>query len=207
MKTFNSKYGLDAGPQKQPFGVSQLLEGSPGFDEKKLAELHFGLDGDRELIQAILSFTKLLLEKCGNRNLYNSSDRLNDLLNSTSLPLVHSTLRLTLRLAQRQREKDRSRGQPLPLYAIQKEKLGKLANPTFHSTEAGPKTDQPPVSPVRPGKSRDKATPTSKSRQPSLAANPDDFRALLRSTGNTGSKSARKASFTEKDWQAWLIYE
>ena len=203
LENFNSKYGLDVGPQKQPFGVSQLLEGSPGFDEKKLAELHFGQDGDRELIQAILSFTKLLLEKCGNRNLYNSSDRLNDLLNSTSLPLVHSTLRLTLKLAQRHREKDRSRGQPL-LYAIQTEKLGKLANPTFHSTESGAKADQPPISPVRTGKSRDKATPSSKSRQTSLVANPEDFRALLRPTGPTGSKSVRKASFTEKDWQAWV---
>jgi E3 ubiquitin-protein ligase HUWE1 len=203
LENFNSKYGLDVGIQKQPFGVSELLEGSPGFDETKLSELHYGPDGDRELIQSILSFTKLLLEKCGNRNLYNSSERLND-LNSTSLPLVHSALRLGLRLAQRHREKDRSRGQPLPIYAIQTEKLGKLANPTFHCTESVAKTDQQPLSPVKAGKSREKATPSSRARQTTLATDPDDFRALLRSTGSTAGKNARKASFTEKDWQAWV---
>lgn len=63
--------------------------------------LHVSNEPDRDVIQAILDFTILLLDKCANRSLYASSDRLNHLLNTTSLPLLKITLRLSFRLARR----------------------------------------------------------------------------------------------------------
>lgn len=57
--------------------------------------------GDLDLVKDIVDFTRTLHENCGNRSLYASSDRLNDLLNTTSLDLLEKTLRLTHRLAQR----------------------------------------------------------------------------------------------------------
>ena len=64
--------------------------------DAKLEALGYGPEGDRELVEAILNFSRLLLEKCGNRSLYSSSERLGDLLNTTSLSLLRCTLRLAL---------------------------------------------------------------------------------------------------------------
>ena len=54
LQSFNSRYGLDKGPQTVPFGSSLLIEGSPGIDEQGLKERGFGADGDRVLVEAIL---------------------------------------------------------------------------------------------------------------------------------------------------------
>jgi E3 ubiquitin-protein ligase HUWE1 len=58
-------------------------------------------EGDRDLIEDILKFSILLHEKCGNRSLYASSDRLSSLLNTTSLSLLKLTLKLGHLLARR----------------------------------------------------------------------------------------------------------
>ncbi|KPI40792.1 E3 ubiquitin-protein ligase TOM1-like protein [Cyphellophora attinorum] len=100
LEIFIQKYGLDKGPQTIPFGVAVLVQGSPDIPEQTIVE-KCGPDGDRLLIQSILDFSRLLVEKCANRAVYNSSDRLNDLLNTTSPRLLHLTLRLTVYLAQR----------------------------------------------------------------------------------------------------------
>ena len=108
LESFINEYGLKNGPQTQIFGLRLLLKGISAVDDngrsdaQYLAELEsrgFGPDGDREVVESILGFSRMLLETCGNRSLYSSSDRLGDLLNTTSLSLLSTTLRLASRLA------------------------------------------------------------------------------------------------------------
>jgi E3 ubiquitin-protein ligase HUWE1 len=110
LELFNQEYGLADGPQTQPFQRRLLLKGDTeegsaaqdqGTTDAVLDQLHVAHDGDRELVEQILNFTRLLLENCGNRSLYSSSGHLDKLLNTTSISLVKATLRLSLRLAQR----------------------------------------------------------------------------------------------------------
>lgn len=54
----------------------------------------------KELVLAVLSFEKLLLENSTNRKIFNGFDRLNDLLHTTDLDVLLATLRLALRPAQ-----------------------------------------------------------------------------------------------------------
>ncbi|KAG0340869.1 hypothetical protein BG000_010885 [Podila horticola] len=56
---------------------------------------------NQRLVYAILSFSRLLLESCTNRNLYASYEQLNDLLHSRDLDILEACLRLLLRPAQR----------------------------------------------------------------------------------------------------------
>ncbi|KAJ5567262.1 hypothetical protein N7535_006568 [Penicillium sp. DV-2018c] len=132
------KYFLNTGPQTQSFTRSVLEDSYAADESKKPAEgvgakldaLGYGADGDRQLVEAVLDFSRLLLEKCGNRSLYSSSDRLGDLLNTTSLSLLQSTLRLSLCLAQRYHSRQRGTHQQSVLqshYALDLEKLQKIA--------------------------------------------------------------------------------
>lgn len=103
---FNEQYGLVAGPQAQPFGRKVLRTSSEGphsqpITDDELDRLGFSEDGDRQLVEDILVFSRLLLQNCGNRSLYSSSGHLNSLLSTTSLSLLHHTLRLAVCLAQR----------------------------------------------------------------------------------------------------------
>ena len=66
-----------------------------------LREAGFGQDGDRQLMEAILGFTRMLLENCGNRSIYSSSAHLNHVLNTTSMSLLLATLRVGSELARR----------------------------------------------------------------------------------------------------------
>ena len=135
------KYALNSGPQTKPFGRHVLVDSFANDENKatgedvdaKLNALGFGPEGDRELVETILFFSRLLLEKCGNRSLYNSSERLGDLLNTTSLSLLQSTLRLSLCLAQRYHSRQRGSHLQQSLLAahfnIDLEKLQKIAVP------------------------------------------------------------------------------
>lgn len=142
LATVIEKYALNNGPQTKPFGRHVLVDSCSEGETKasgedidtKLNALGYGPEGDRELVEILLNFSKLLLEKCGNRSLYNSSERLGDLLNTTSLSLLHTTLRLGLCLAQRyySRQKGGSHIQQSLLaahYNIDLEKLLKIAVP------------------------------------------------------------------------------
>ncbi|KAF7160404.1 hypothetical protein CNMCM5623_005959 [Aspergillus felis] len=142
LASVTEKYALNAGPQTKPFGRYVLIDAYTSSDvqsnsedaDSKLNALGYGPEGDRELVEAILDFSRLLLEKCGNRSLYNSSERLGELLNTTSLSLLQSTLRLALCLAQRYHSRQRggSHLQQSLLAAhfnIDLEKLQKLAAP------------------------------------------------------------------------------
>ena len=93
-------------PQTSDFGCDILKS---GIDEKEVASptghdldaLGYSAEGDRELVESILNFSKMLLQNCGNRSVYASSSHLNKLLNSTSLSLLEVTLELGSELAQR----------------------------------------------------------------------------------------------------------
>jgi E3 ubiquitin-protein ligase HUWE1 len=109
LEAFCSTYKLNEGPQSRDFGCDLLLNRSPGLEPHddevwtvgRLGQLGYGTDGDGQLIEALLSFTKMLLEHCGNRSIYASSSHLSDLLNTTSLSVLSATLEVGSELAQR----------------------------------------------------------------------------------------------------------
>ncbi|KND94357.1 E3 ubiquitin-protein ligase TOM1-like protein [Tolypocladium ophioglossoides CBS 100239] len=109
LEQFCKTYELHQGPQSREFGVDLLLNqtkdsafgGEKEWNEKELADLGFSSDGDRVLVEVVLKFTRMLLEHCGNRSIYASSAHLNDLLNTTSLPIIIATLEVGSELAQR----------------------------------------------------------------------------------------------------------
>ncbi|KAJ4297668.1 E3 ubiquitin-protein ligase tom1 [Kalmusia sp. IMI 367209] len=166
LELFIHKYGLVDGPQTRAFQRQLLLQGDAEDGKTPepatadiLDKLHIAADGDRELIEQILNFTRLLLENCGNRSLYSSSGHLDKLLNSTSVSLLKATLRLSLRLSQRYYSA-RMRLAPATLhptllashYNISLEKMLKLAAPF----PKGPSIAPPPFA-TPAGKGKDKA--------------------------------------------------
>ena len=200
LKSFISRYGMDLGPQTKPFGSDLLAEGSPGADEKRYRELGFGVEGDRELVESILGFSRLLVEKCANRALYNSTDRLNDLLNTTSLSLLHVNLRFTIFLAQRYSE----RNSPSPMQMMAKfydfdlDRLRRLASPIPQHQAPSRRT---PTSPVKTTKGKEKF-PITRARRTSSVVNPNDFRSLCREAVAVNA-SGKSAATPEKEWQSW----
>ncbi|EXJ63936.1 E3 ubiquitin-protein ligase HUWE1 [Cladophialophora yegresii CBS 114405] len=198
LQSFNSKYGLDKGPQTVPFGSTLLLEGSPGIDEKGLKERGFSPEGDRELVEAILAFSKLLVDKCANRAVYNSTDRLNDLLNTTSLSLLHSTLRIAFALAQRYAGMRPPAHHAGNFYDLDLERLQKLALPLGQPPASSAAGKRGPPSPVKV-KSKEKTLPGGKARRGSVAVSPNDFRSLCRDAPQAKSSTAAP----DRDWSAW----
>jgi E3 ubiquitin-protein ligase HUWE1 len=169
LELFNQEYGLVDGPQTQPFQRRLLLRGDaeegstspdPTTTEAVLDTLHVSQDGDCELVEQILNFTRILLENCGNRSLYSSSERLDKLFNSTSTSLLKATLRLGHRLAQRFNAA-RARLGPTSLhpsllashYNINLDKVQKLCAAFSKSP-----TTAPPLFGTPSGKGKDKAT-------------------------------------------------
>ncbi|KAF3048230.1 hypothetical protein E8E12_011364 [Didymella heteroderae] len=168
LELFNQEYGLVDGPQTQPFQRRLLLKGdaedgntstASSAHEAVLDTLHVSHDGDCELIEQLLNFTRMLLENCGNRSLYSSSERLDKLLNTTSTSLLKATLRLGHRLSQRY-QAARLRLAPATLhpsllsshYNIGLDKIQKLSAPF----SKGP-TAAPPIFGTPAGKGKDKA--------------------------------------------------
>jgi E3 ubiquitin-protein ligase HUWE1 len=188
LELFNQEYGLSSGPQTQAFERRLLLKGDAEDGktaseqvptEAILDELHFSRDGDRELVEQIISFTRLLLEQCGNRSLYASSDRLNSLFNTTSISLLKATLRLTHRLAQRYHS---SRGRQHPAsqsssllalhYNITLDRVIKLAAPFPKSPSVIQSLNTPSA------KGKEKATLDRKSKNEKT--NPSDLVSLVK---------------------------
>ncbi|KAG9696288.1 E3 ubiquitin-protein ligase pub1, partial [Aureobasidium melanogenum] len=98
-----------------------------------------------------LNFTRVLLERCGNRSLYASSAHLNHLLNTVSLSLLKITLRVSLRLAQRYHTSRMRVASPHSLnallaghYSINLDRIQKLANPFPKKPVATPIFGQTP---------------------------------------------------------------
>ncbi|WEW60822.1 E3 ubiquitin-protein ligase tom1 [Emydomyces testavorans] len=139
-----SEYDLESGPQTRPFArrvlVDELLATNVSLTKEEceatLDGLGFGSEGDRELVESILDFSRLLLEKCGNRSLFNSSERLNAFLNTSSLSLLQCTLRIGVCLAQRYYSRHRTTNSShfhqtllATHYNIELERVQKLAAP------------------------------------------------------------------------------
>ncbi|OAL50240.1 hypothetical protein IQ07DRAFT_680558 [Pyrenochaeta sp. DS3sAY3a] len=168
LELFNQEYRLVDGPQTEPFQRRVLLQGDAeenstsseqSTTDTVLDTLHISQDGDRVLVEQILNFTRMLLENCGNRSLYSSSERLDKLLNTTSTSLLKATLRLGHRLAQRYHAA-RMRLAPATLhpsllsshYNINLDKIQKMAVPF----SKGPTTTPQPLFGTPSGKGKDK---------------------------------------------------
>ena len=225
LEQFTVEYGLNTGPQTRPFKRVLLEkavaeEGETTVITKPVPEyldsLGFNVDGDRELVHTVLDFSRELLENCGNRSLYNSSDRIGDLLNTTDLPLLISALHLAVRLAQRyhaSRQRGANASQHLnnallaSHYNIDLEKVQKLANPFVKSRNlsASDTAFSQDITPV--GKGKD----TAETRQPSLnnSVHPSDL--LTMATDHVSrlnepkvkEASSPRANFNDPEWRDW----
>ncbi|KAI7443512.1 putative E3 ubiquitin-protein ligase [Hortaea werneckii] len=171
LELFTKEYGLNEGPQTQPFERRLLQKGdgeedkpypSGGAQKQELDNLKYSEEGDRELIESVVHFTKVLLERCGNRSLYASSGHINDLLNTTSIGLLKPCLKLALRLAQRYQvarfKNSNPHAQSVLManhYSFNVDNLHKLAMPF-------PKPSGSLATPfgATPGKAKDKAPQT-----------------------------------------------
>ena len=220
LEQFNRVYGLDAGPQSKPFGIVLLSKGIAaednegivkGTSREELEHLDFGDDGDRQLVEHILRFSRTLLENCGNRSLYGSSERLSELLNTTSLPLLSTVLQLMVRLAQRyhaSRQRTNSANQTLnnallaSHYNIDLEKVQKLAEPFVKLPSSYHTTPQTPSG----KKGKEKAT---SSRHQAMTANANDMLSLIQpsdaymnGSANHGKTAGRQETESFK-WEDW----
>lgn len=224
---FIQEYGLNLGPQVKPFSQKLLIRGVTGENKaatlagaskEELIALGFSSDGDRELADSILSFSRMLLENCGNRSLYNSSDRLGDILNTTDLSLLTNTLHLAVRLAQRyhaSRQRGANAGQHLSAallashYNIDLDKVQKLANPFVKLLpSSGIIPEFSPITPTMPtAKGKEKAQTTQTTSTPTsdmLAMAKDDDGRINGSTTNDKNKE-RMGHCTWEDWGAVLL--
>lgn len=179
--------------------------------ESELNSLGFGPDGDRQLVEDILNFSRKLLENCGNRSLYASSERLGDLLNTTSLSVLSATLQLAARLAHRyyaSRQKGAQTSQHLNNsllqlhYNIDLEKMQKLANP-FTKSSSSTSATALSTTPTVKGKEK----PYSSKATASVNAN--DLSALTQDVKISLNGSAKHAPAAEKiadhtpSWEDW----
>ncbi|EME89163.1 uncharacterized protein MYCFIDRAFT_86240 [Pseudocercospora fijiensis CIRAD86] len=161
LENFNKEYALNEGPQMQPFQRRLLEKGdaeegmpypAAKASSQELDAAGYSAEGDRELVEAVLHFTRILLENCGNRSLYASSTHINDLLHTTSLSLLRLCLKLALRLAQRYQvarfKNHHPSAQPLLLanhYNINLDNLHKIALPFPKPYSSGASLAQTPV--------------------------------------------------------------
>lgn len=225
LEQFTRQYGLHDGPQTTPFGRT-LLEtgvaeaGKSGTAEaaspEELDSLGLAHDGDRELALSILSFSRHLMENCGNRSLYSSSDRLGDLLNTTDLSLLASALQLAVRLAQRYHA-SRQRGPNASPhlnnallashYNICLEKVQRLANPFTKSTLAKGAESRSTANGTPASKGKERARSFSQA-QPSSSVQPSDLVAIasepLSKVSGSAAKKASPSSIPDKSiWEEW----
>ena len=229
---FNTEYSLLDGPQTRPFRRVLLEKGdgdlensnsrAGGSGNEEIDTLGYELEGDRELVELILAFSMTLLENCGNRSLYNSSDRLGHLLNSTSLSLLATTLRLAVRLAQRYHA-SRQRGavslQNLSNsllsshYNIDLEKVQKLASPFPRPSAAainGSNAVLAVATTTSPTDSRLRKHPPNNTVSKDSTSKPVhgcDIYTMVRDDKKSSSISAKKSGKSDEsipdNWQEW----
>ena len=213
LETFNKINRLSSGAQTQPFrevSVEDAAQFSLPLKSEELKDVLPYLTHD--LIKSILKFTALLLQNCGNRSLYASSDRLNDLLNTTDLDLLQLTLQLSLLLARRyysSKQRMTAVGHPVSLsqhYNISLDRVRKIAAPFVAPTPPPP---QQPDTPTASAKGKDKrlSRPSKASLKGSSEAklNGSDFVSIVK---NDGSQSATRQwgdiKFTFYPSKEWL---
>ena len=202
---------------------SRIGEIESSNDIHNLAELGFGSDGDRQLIESILGFSRTLLQNCGNRSIYASSPYLNNLLNSTSLSLLESTLLLGSELAQRyqaavKRSTIPTRHSQSALlanhYNIDLDRVLQLSIP-FTKTTPIPAESAQPATPVTPTiKGKEKASfniPAATQKTATSTVYANDLVSLAKDGAGVSSspKSLRNglptpsASNSETNWEEW----
>lgn len=225
LENFSREYGLQDGPQTMPFGRVLLEKGvtedgkngiTMTTSQEELDNLGFAQDGDKQLAQSILLFSRDLMESCGNRSLYSSSDRLGDLLNTTDLSLLAGTLQLAVRLAQRyhaSRQRGTNASQHLnnallaSHYNIDLEKVQRLAN-QFSKSAPSAKADPHPVANETPVvKGKQKAQSSSRT-QPFTPVQSSDLLAIAsEQVHKANSSAAEKASHISESnnfiWEEW----
>ncbi|KAL8937155.1 MAG: hypothetical protein Q9216_004568 [Gyalolechia sp. 2 TL-2023] len=223
LEQFSREYGLQNGPQTSPFG-RRLLERGVAEDGKdavttsktELDNLGFAQDGDKQLALSILSFSRDLMESCGNRSLYSSSDRLGDLLNTTELPLLANALQLAVRLAQRyhaSRQRGTNASQHLnnallaSHYNIDLEKVQRLANPFSKSglSTNAESHSEPNGTPIGKGKGKKRS---SSHGQPLNSVQPSDLVAIAseqahKPNGLSGRKPSNVTESNQSIWEEW----
>ena len=225
LEVFNDEYGLKDGPQTQPFARRMLQteheaqSTKPATDED-LNRLGFAPDGDRELVEAVLAFSRLLLQNCGNRSLYSSSEHLNHLLHSISSSLLRLTLRLAVCLAQRYHaSRHRTVGSVQQLnmallathYNISLDRVQQLAIPFVRSAVPAEPTTSP-VSPLPNRASKDRAESTDPMGGVS-PVNANDLTALVRApsshetdppiSGDEVRLGSSGQDVSHPDWKVW----
>lgn len=165
LELFADEYGLNKGPQAKPFELFLLERGdgegseSAGIARGEALTAGFSEEGDRELVESVLNFTRIIFEHSANRSLYSSSGHLGHLLNTTSASLLKATLRLLFRLAQRYHTSKHKYTSPHMTqallaghYNVDLERLQKLAS-------AFPKKPSAPIAlGGTPAKSKDKTS-------------------------------------------------
>lgn len=210
LETFNNEYGLNNAPQTRPFRREILAarahtdgdsDDAGMRDPEDLDDMGYGLDGDCDLVKVILKHSQTLLENCGNRSLYNSSDRLGDLLNTTNLSLLSATLEICVRLAQRyytSRQRVSSASQHLnhallaSHYNIDLEKVQKLANPF---ARPAPSSTAAPSSSLNTPNGKDRGLSSSHGSLSSIDAN--DLLRLVQGPSSTSIDSEALSSTAE----------
>ena len=186
LEEFIKEYELHDGPQTTSFGRKLLLKkteqgaasAASAPTEDELDNLGFGGEGDRELAESILRFSRLLMDSCGNRSLYSSSDRLGDLLNTTSLSLLSAALHLAFRLAIRYHYSRARSALPHTLnshllsshYSINLDRVQKIADPFVKATQ-GTSSQQPTAVSSTQSKGKERASSGQRPRRKSLNNN------------------------------------
>lgn len=196
-------YKLNEGPQAREFGCDLLLNQAkepPFSDERQwstaeLTDLGFATDGDCKLAETVLQFTRMLLEHSGNRSIYASSPHLNDLLYTTSLPVLIATLQVGSELAQRYQASVKRIGTPSRQistallanhYNIDLDRVHQLALP-FTKTPFVSLSD--PVPSHTPGSAKGKERAHGGSSKTATSMHANDLVAL--------------ASSDDKQWNSW----
>ncbi|KAH8811575.1 hypothetical protein F5884DRAFT_876864 [Xylogone sp. PMI_703] len=222
LELFCKTYKLDQGPQTRDFG-RELLTSEVEPKNGKPAEQHagplpFGEDGDRELVEAILDFSRMLLENCGNRSIYASSSHLNNLLNTTSLSLLQSALLLGSLLAQRYQAALKRMSLAIrhvssallsSHYNIELPKVQQLSQPFAKTTTTTVEFAQPttPVTPSSKGKEKAHfATPVSGSRTSTMTVYATDLVSIAKGALGVGSSPGggkKESEPSAGSWDQW----
>lgn len=176
LEQFCNIYKLNEGPQPRDFGCDVLLQASDSatagvrVDSDQLIQLGYPADGDRQLVESVLRFTRMLLEHCGNRSIYASSAHLNDLLNCTALTILVAALEVGCELAQRyqasvKRIGSASRQISAALlanhYNIDLDRVQQIALPFVKTPIISLSDPTPTTTPVSTSKARDQAQSSS----------------------------------------------
>jgi E3 ubiquitin-protein ligase HUWE1 len=164
----------------------------------------------------------MLLQNCGNRSIYASSSHLNNLLNSTSLSLLESTLLLGSELAQRYQAALKRMNIPVRHvsnalltnhYNIDLDRVLELAMPLSRIVTTAVEATQPNTPATPSVKGKEKAyfnIPTSTQKGPTTTVYANDLVSMVKGGSGVGSspKGIRSAtdngaSASGSNWDEW----